>query len=254
MIDLSNRTVFITGASRGIGEATARKFADCGANVVLAARSKQDIERIASEIGEHALALEVDVADYDNVKGAMEIAIGQFGSIDYLVNNAGIIDPISRLEDSDPDEWGKVIDVNLKGVYHCLHAAFPVLKQSAKQEKNPVVINISSGAAVSSLEGWAHYCASKAGALALTRCINREWYDHGIGVVGLSPGTVATDMQRSIKKSGINVVSKIDWDVHISPQWVAEAIVWLTTEPAREFDGTDFSLKTEENRKLVGLT
>lgn len=80
-----------------------------------------------------------------------------------------------------------------------------------------------------------------------------EWADQGIRTVGLSPGTVATDMQVRIKTSGINPVSELDWEAHISPEWVAEAIAWLTQDAARGFDGTDFSLKTVEGRRAVGL-
>lgn len=252
-IDLTGRTAFITGASRGIGQSTAHKMAKYGANVVLAARSIEDCTKIANEIGDKALAVKCDVANYDDVKSAMDQAVEHFGGIDILVNNAGIIDPISMLESSDPEAWSRVVDVNFKGVYNCLHAGFPALKASTREDKRSIVINISSGAATSMLPGWSHYSATKAAVLSLTRTINREWSEHSISVIGLSPGTVATDMQRSIKTSQINVVSQMDWSEHIEPEWPAEAICWLTTDAAREFDGTDFSIKTEEGRKLVGL-
>ncbi|WP_162651187.1 SDR family oxidoreductase [Lentilitoribacter sp. Alg239-R112] len=252
MINLSGKTVFITGASRGIGEAAARKAASYGANVVLAARSNKDIERIAAEIGNKALALTCDVSDYDSIKEAIDSAVQHFGGLDVVVNNAGVIDPIDRIEDTCPDAWGSVIDINIKGVYHCMHAAYPALLEAADGGRS-VIINMSSGAAHGALEGWAHYSASKAAVASLTRSANREWNEKGISVIGLSPGTVATDMMMSIKKSGINAVSQIDWETHISPDWVGEAICWLTTDEAREFDGTDFTIKTDEGRKLVGL-
>ncbi|MEO9460172.1 MAG: SDR family oxidoreductase [Lentilitoribacter sp.] len=252
-IDLTGRTAFITGASRGIGQSTAHQMAKYGANVVLAARSIKDCRKIADEIGDKALAIKCDVANYDDVKSAIDHATDHFGGIDILVNNAGIIDPISMLESSDPEAWSRVVDVNFKGVYNCLHASFPALKASTREDKRSIVINISSGAATSMLPGWSHYSATKAAVLSLTRTINREWSEHSISVIGLSPGTVATDMQRSIKTSQINVVSQMDWSEHIEPEWPAEAICWLTTDAAREFDGTDFSIKTEEGRKLVGL-
>lgn len=248
MINLSDKTAFITGASRGIGEATARKLARYGANVVLAARSRADIELIADEIGPQALALTCDVSTYRAVETAIAHTRNHFGGLHILVNNAGSIDPISRIENSDPAAWSQIVDVNLKGVYHCLRAAYPVLR-----ETRGVAINISSGAATGALEGWSHYCATKAAVLSMTRCAHKEWADQGIRIVGLSPGTVATEMQQVIRSSGVNPVSKLDWSAHISPEWVGEAIAWLTTEAARAFDGDDFSLKTEENRRLVGL-
>ena len=129
-----------------------------------------------------------------------------------------------------------------------MHAVHPVM-----QDSGGVIVNISSGAAGNALEGWSHYCATKAGVLALTRCGHKEWAHQGIRVVGLSPGTVATNMQESIRDSGINPVSDLDWEAHISPDWVAQAIAWLTQDNAQEYAGTDFSLKTEEGRRAVGL-
>lgn len=252
MIDLSNKTALVTGASRGIGAAAVRKLAGYGANVVLAARSTGAIEALANELnagGHEARAIACDVANYMDVDKAVTLAVETFGSLDILVNNAGLIDPIARLADSDPDDWNQVIDVNVKGVYHGMRAAIPQMERQC----NGAIINISSGAATGALEGWSHYCASKAAALSLTKCGHKEVGDRGIRVVGLSPGTVATEMQVSIKASGINPVSQLDPSVHIPADWVGEAVAWLCTEAADEFAGTDFSLKTEEGRRLVGL-
>ncbi|MBU4527336.1 MAG: SDR family oxidoreductase [Hoeflea sp.] len=248
-INLSGKTALITGASRGIGEAAARIMAGYGANVVLAARSTRDTARIAADIGDRALAVTCDVAQYVDVENAVNQAIESFGSLDILVNNAGVIDPIARIEDSDPEAWDQVVDINFKGVYHGLRAAIPVMKRQG----GGVIINISSGAASSALEGWSHYCATKAAVLSLTRCAHAECAADNIRVVGLSPGTVATDMQRAIKDSGVNPVSQLDWSQHISPDWVGEAIAWLTTDAARTYDGDDMSLRTEEARRAVGL-
>lgn len=251
MQELNNKVALITGASRGIGAATARILAEQGVAVVLCARSGDQIVTLAEEIitsGGQAEAVPCDVSDYEQVLAAVEHAYSTFGRLDILVNNAGVIDPIARLADSDPDQWDAVVDINLKGVYHGLRAVIPLML-----EQGGTIINISSGAANSALEGWSHYCATKAAVLSLTRCADKEYRKHGIRVVGLSPGTVATDMQVSIKASGINPVSQLDPSVHISTEWVAKAIAWLCKEGADEFLGTDFSLKTEENRRRVGL-
>jgi 3-oxoacyl-[acyl-carrier protein] reductase len=248
-IDLSGKTAFITGASRGIGEAAARIMAGYGANVVLAARSSGDIERIASEIGEKALPVTCDVARYSDFEAAIGKAVQHFGSLDILVNNAGVIDPIARIGESDPEAWGQVVDINFKGVYHGLRASIPHMKGNG----GGVIINISSGAATGALEGWSHYCATKAGVLSLTRCAHKEYAADNIRVVGLSPGTVATDMQRSIKTSGVNPVSQLDWSQHIPAEWAGEAIAWLATDAGRPHDGDDFSLKTDEAKRAVGL-
>ena len=248
-IDLTGKTALITGASRGIGAATARHLASLGANVALAARSADNVERIANEIGSKAIGIACDVSDWTQAAAAVARAQDTFGSVDILVNNAGLIDPIARIEDADPLDWGKVVDVNVKGAFHMLRAVVPgmVLQGSG------LVVNISSGAAYSALEGWSHYCATKAALLSLTRTAQKELSPKGVNVIGLSPGTVATDMQRAIKSSGINPVSQLNWEAHIPVEWVAQAIAWLTTDAARIWDGDDFSLKTDEGRKAVGL-
>lgn len=252
MSDLNNRTVFITGASRGIGAATAHEFARLGANVVLAARSTSDIEKHAAAIqadGGKALAVACDVADNTQVELAVKAAENAFGSVTVLVNNAGIIDPIGRMDDLDPADWGKVIDINVKGVYHCARAVLPGMQAAG----GGTIVNISSGAATNAMEGWSHYCSSKAAVLMVTRCLHKEFADKGVRAVGLSPGTVATQMQVDIKASGINPVSQLDPNVHIPPEWPAKAIAWLCTAEADPHLGGDVSLRDEAIRQAVGL-
>ncbi len=252
MSELTGKAAIVTGASRGIGAATARELAKQGVSVVLAARTKTEIESVAVEIqaaGGKAEAVTCDVTRYDEVSRCVEACRARFGRLDILVNNAGVIDPIARLAESDPAQWDQVVDINYKGVYHGLRAAIPVMLEQG----GGVIVNISSGAATGALEGWSHYCSTKAAVLSLTRCADKEYRDQGIRVVGLSPGTVATDMQVSIKASGINPVSQLDPSVHISTDWPARAVAWLCTAEAAEFAGTDFSIKTEEGRRQVGL-
>jgi len=251
-MEFAGKTAIVTGASRGIGAAAARHLAELGANVVLVARSSAAIEEIAAEIeanGGNAAAVAGDIAAFETIQSAVDVATDRFGGVHVLVNNAGVIDPIARLSDSDPDEWAKVVDINLKGVYFGLRAVIPVMERQGAG----TIVNISSGAATGALEGWSHYCSTKAAVLSLTRCADKEYRDRGIRVVGLSPGTVATEMQVQIKESGINPVSQLDPSVHIPAEWVAKAIAYLCTDDADEFAGTDFSLKNEEGRARVGL-
>lgn len=250
---LNNTTAIITGASRGIGAATARFFAENGANVALIARSVDDINEIAAEINEKqpnkAIALNCDVTDFQAMENVVKETIKVFGKIDCLVNNAGVIDPIVRLDESDPHAWSQVIDINIKGVYNGMRAVIPHMRK-----KGGTIINLSSGAANNALEGWSHYCTSKAAVKMLTMAGHKEYAEYGITTVGLSPGTVATDMMAEIKASGINPVSQLDWSVHIPPEWPAKAIAFLCSDKGKEFSGTDFSIKTAENRVLVGLS
>ncbi len=150
---------------------------------------------------------------------------------------------------SDPDAWGQVIDINLKGVFHGMHAALPVMKAAG----GGTVLTISSGAAHGPVEAWSHYCASKAGAAMLTRCLDKEERENGIRAMGLSPGTVATQMQREIKASGVNPVSKLNWEDHIPADWPARALLWMCSPEADEFIGTEIALRDEDIRRRVGL-
>lgn len=250
MHDVSGKTIIVTGASRGIGAAAVRYLAQGGANVVAAARSETALQDLVAEVraaGGHAVAQACDVADANQVKALIDCATQTFGALDVLVNNAGLIDPIARIENSDPQAWSTVVDVNLKGVYYGMRYAIPAMAGQG------TIINISSGAATGALEGWSHYCATKAAVLSLTKCGHKEHGDQGITVVGLSPGTVATEMQVQIKASGINPVSQLDPDVHIPTDWVAQAIGFLCTPAAAAYAGTDFSIKTPEGRRAVGL-
>ncbi|MGI9482203.1 MAG: SDR family oxidoreductase [Hyphomicrobiales bacterium] len=252
MGELSGKTAVITGASRGIGAAAARELAIQGVSVVLAARTKAQVDQIADEIrndGGAAEAISCDVTSYEDVTAAINICLSSFGKLDILVNNAGAIEPIARLGDSDPEDWVRSAAINYKGVYYGLRAALPVMEKQG----SGTIVNISSGAAVSALEGWSHYCSAKAGALMLTKCTHNEYADKGICVVGLSPGTVATDMQVKIKASGVNPVSQLDTSDHIPAEWPARAIAWLCTAAAAEYAGGDFRLSTDEARRKVGL-
>ena len=252
MSDFAGKAVIITGASRGIGAAAARAFAKAGAHVLLSARSAAAIETIAGEIrkdGGSAIAQAADVSSWAEVQALVETARREWGRLDVLVNNAGVIEPIGPLAKSDPEAWTHATDINFKGTYYGLRAALPVMQTQG----SGVVINLSSGAANSPLEGWSHYCSSKAGAAMLTQCADRE-AQGDIRVVGLSPGTVATEMQVQIRKSGINPVSQLDPTAHIPAEWVARALVWLATPEAAEFAGTDVSLRDEAIRARVGLT
>lgn len=252
MTDFKDKTVLVTGASRGIGAAISRHAAANGANVVMLARNGAALDDLAAEImqaGGEALAIPGDVSLYADVARAVSLAVERYRRLDVLVNNAGAIDPIARLTESDPEAWDRIVDVNLKGVYHGLRAAIPEMLATG----GGVIVNISSGAATSALEGWSHYCATKAAVLSLTACAAKEYGAHGIRVVGLSPGTVATDMQVSIRNSGLNPVSKLDPSAHIPPEWVAKAVAYLCGKGGEEFAGRDFSLKTDDGRQRIGL-
>lgn len=245
----ANKTIVISGASRGIGASAAREFASQGANVVLLARSTEALETLADEIGEKALALACDVADYAAVEAAFQRASTHFGSLDVLICNAGMIEPIARLEHAEPADWAQLINVNITGVFNMMRAGLPHLKAAG----GGAVLTIGSGASQRPLEGWSAYCTSKAGAAMLTQALHLEEGENGIRVMGLSPGTVATQMQREIKVSGINPVSQLAWEDHIPAEWPARTLLWMLSADADEFIGNEVSLRDENIRKRVGL-
>jgi NAD(P)-dependent dehydrogenase (short-subunit alcohol dehydrogenase family) len=241
--------VVITGASRGIGAATARVFAKAGARVALLARSGGQADEVAAHLGADAMALRCDMADAASVDGAIAAVMERWGRVDVLINNAGVIDPIARIADAKPQDWGHAIDINLKGVFYGMRAAIPIMRAQG----GGTILTVSSGAAHAPLEGWSAYCASKAGAAMLTRAAHLEEASHGLRIMGLSPGTVATGMQVVIKASGVNPVSQLDPAVHIPADWPARALLWMCGDAADAWLGQEISLRDEGVRRAVGL-
>ena len=247
---MKGKVVVITGASRGIGAAAGRVFAAAGAQVALLARRTGETGALATELGtERTLALACDVGSWASVAATAAAVLKRFGRIDVWINNAGVIDPIGHLSAADPEAWGRAIDINLKGVFHGMRAAIPVLRAQG----GGTILTVSSGAAHNPMEGWSAYCAAKAGAAMLTRSAHLEEAGHGLRVMGLSPGTVATDMQVKIKASGMNAISQLDPAVHIPADWPAKALLWMCGAAADAHLGKDLSLRDDWLRRAAGL-
>lgn len=244
---LRGTAVLITGASRGIGAATARRFAAAGVKLGLAGRPSAGLAAVAHETG--AMLIPCDVARAGEVAAAVAAMVRAHGRLDVLINNAGLIEPIAMIAAADPESWGRQIDVNLKGVFHGMRAALPVMQAQG----HGTILTVGSGAAYNALEGWSGYCASKAGAIMLTRAAHLEAGSR-VRVLSLSPGTVATDMQRAIRGSGVNAVSRLDWEAHVPPEWPAEALAWMCTADADEYRGGEVALRDEGIRQRLGLT
>lgn len=246
---MGGKVVVITGASRGIGAATARVFADAGWRVALLARSEREIAALAEEIGAGAMALRCDVGDWGSVQAAVQTVLARFGRLDAFIGNAGVIEPIARIEDMDPEAFSKAVDINLKGVLYGMRAAIPVMKAAG----GGTIITVSSGAAHNPLEGWAAYCSAKAGAAMLTRAAHLEEGGNGLRIMGMSPGTVATEMQVKIKASGINPVSALDPTVHIPADWPAKCLLWMCGPGGDAWLGQEVSLRDEAVRRAIGV-
>lgn len=247
---MSGKIVLITGASRGIGAAAARAFADGGAQVALMARSGEALAELAAGIGGKTLVLPCDIADGAAVARSVEQVFATFGRLDVVISNAGMIEPIASTAEADPALWSRAVDVNLTGVFHLARAALPEMIRAGRG----TFLHISSGAAHRPVEGWSAYCAAKAGAAMLLRSIHLEHGAQGIRAIGLSPGTVATDMQRKIAASGVNPVSQIAWSDHIPPEWPARALVWLAGPDGDAYLGQELSLREDWLRRAIGVS
>ena len=249
---LRGRVALVTGASRGIGAATARALAAAGASVALLARDDALAGKIAGEIaaaGGQAASFACDVADYGAVESALAEAERRLGPCDILVNNAGVIEPIAPLAESDPAAWARSISINLVGGYNAVRAVLPGLLARGGGR----IVNVSSGAAHRPLEGWSAYCAGKAGLAMLTDAITLETAANGIRVFGFSPGTIDTDMQASIRASGINPVSRIPRGDLTPVDHAVRGLVYLCTPAADDLAGHEVSLRDDVFRQRIGL-
>lgn len=246
---MKGRVVAITGANRGIGAAAAAEFVRAGAQVALLVRDVEQASGLVASLGPQARAFTCDVAQSASVAQAIDGVVGWGGGLDVMVNNAGVIEPIAALHEADPADFAAAIATNLAGVFHGMRAALPVMRAAGRG----TILTVSSGAAHNPIEGWGAYCSGKAGALMLTRVAHLENAGHGIRVMGLSPGTVATDMQVVIKASGINEVSRLDPAVHIPAGWPARALVWMCSSDADDWLGQDVKLRDGDIRRRIGL-
>lgn len=249
---LAGRVAIVTGASRGIGRAAAQHLAEAGAAVMLAARDGDAAAEAAHAIaatGAKTAACACDVSDFSATQSLLAACTAQLGAPDILINNAGVIEPIARLAESDPAAWARNIEINLIGAYHAIRAILPGMRASG----GGTIVNISSGAAHNPQEGWSSYCAGKAGLFMLTRAVALENQADGIRVFGFAPGTVDTDMQVSIRASGINPISRIPrgdlWPV----AHPARAIIYLCTAEADDLAGQELALRDAALRRRVGL-
>jgi 3-oxoacyl-[acyl-carrier protein] reductase len=252
MGSLDGKVIIVTGGSRGIGAAAAAALATAGATVVLTARDGErlaDIERSIARAGGTVSSRPCDVSNYQQFAHFVEETTGRYGRVDALVNNAGVIDPIASVAESDPAAWARNIEINLTGAYYAIRAVLPGMLAAG----GGTIVNVSSGAAIRPLEGWSAYCSGKAGLHMLTRAIALETAGRGIRVFGFQPGTTDTDMQVLIRASGVNPVSQIPRGDLTPVAHPAAAIVYLCTAAADDLNGQEFSLRDEPFRARLGL-
>jgi NADP-dependent 3-hydroxy acid dehydrogenase YdfG len=228
--NISGKVVVITGASSGLGEATARHLSAQGATVVLGARRLDRIQALADELislGGKALALTSDVTRHEDVKALVDLAVQTFGRIDVMINNAGLM-PHSPLERLKIDDWNQTIDVNIKGVLYGIAAALPHMKQ----QKSGHIINVSSVAGRTVRPGSAVYAATKSAVLMLTEGLRQEVKPYDIRTTVVSPGAVATELPNSITEPDVaGVVSKFYEQIAIPAESFARVVAFAISQP-----------------------
>jgi 3-oxoacyl-[acyl-carrier protein] reductase len=219
---LDGKVVVITGASKGIGKATATDFAAAGAKVVLAARTRETLEQVAASLrenGAEALAVPTDVTNTDAVKRLIQRTLDTYQHVDILVNNAGV-GHFGPVVDFDPDNWDTVLNSNLKAIYLCAKYALPsMLAQGGGQ-----IINVLSIAAKVAFEASGAYCAAKAGALALTKVLASEVRQQNIRVTAVLPGSVHTPFWDGVPQHP-------DFEQMLTPEHVADTIISVCQQP-----------------------
>ncbi len=227
---LEGKTALVTGASRGIGEAIARTFAQHGANVAFTYnRSAEKAEALANELtalGVKAKAYQSDAANLEQAKTLTETVLQDFGQIDVLVNNAGITKDNLLLRMSE-EEWDAVINTNLKSVYNtCKHVAYVMLKQ-----RSGSIINLSSIVGMKGQAGQASYAASKAGIIGFTKSLADELGGRSIRCNAIAPGFIATDMTDALgEEAHAAFLKSIPMKRMGTPEEVANAALFLASD------------------------
>lgn len=225
MFDFNGKTVIVTGAAKGIGRCVALAFADKGCNIVLNYRSTAPDETVAAieAKGVKCLAYKADISDFDQAAALVEKAAQEFGTIDVLVNNAGITKDMLMLRMTEAD-FDSVININLKGAFNMLkHTSKVMLKQ-----KSGSIINMSSVVGVSGNVGQVNYSASKAGIIGLTKSAAKELAPRGITCNAIAPGMIETDMTNALSdKAKEQILSGIPLKRMGKADEVAELAVFL---------------------------
>jgi NADP-dependent 3-hydroxy acid dehydrogenase YdfG len=228
--NMEGKVVVITGASSGLGAATARLLSEQGALLALGARRKDRIDALADELsGElgKTIAVQMDVTQRDQVKHLVDTAVKEYGRIDVMINNAGLM-PQSLLESLKVDDWDRMIDVNIKGVLYGIAAALPHMKE----QKAGHIINVSSVAGHKVGPGSAVYSATKHAVRALSEGLRQEVKPYNIRTTVISPGVVATELPDSVTDPAVIArIHKLYKEIAIPADSFARAVAFAISQP-----------------------
>ncbi len=227
MLNVENKVIVITGASSGIGEATAKLLAQNGANVVLGARRTEKLEAIVKEIREQGNSAEfkaVDVTDREDVKAFIHFALDKFGRVDVIYNNAGVM-PLSPMNALKVEEWDTMIDVNIRGVLNGIAAGLPIMEA---QGGGQFINTASIGAHMVAPTGVV-YCATKYAVWAISEGLRQE--SKNIRVTIISPGVVETELGSDITDDAAKGFLKELRKTALTPQAIAQSVLFAVSQP-----------------------
>jgi 3-oxoacyl-[acyl-carrier protein] reductase len=225
-IDLQNRRAVVTGGAQGIGLAIAERFLASGASVCLWDRDEPLVRKTASTLASkgNVEAVVMDVTDLDSVRNAVRKTQDALGGIDLLICNAGIAGPSGKLWEYPPEEWQKVIDIDLTGVFNCLHVVTPLMIE----QKYGRIVNVASVAGKDGNPNAGPYSAAKAGVIALTKSLGKELAEYDIAVNCITPAAAKTQIFEQISEEHIQyMLSKIPRNRFLKVEEAASMVAWL---------------------------
>ena len=238
-VDLRHRAAVVTGGAQGFGKAIAQRFVQSGARVALWDRDIALARQTVAALGPAAIALACDVADASAVEQAVGATAKAFGKIEILVNNAGIAGATATTWDTDVDEWRKVMRVNLDGPFICSRAVVPLMIA----QNYGRIVNIASIAGKEGNPNAAHYSASKAGVIALTKSLGKELAGYNIAVNAVTPAAAKTAIFEQITQAHIDyMLSKIPRNRFVTVEEVAGLVAWLVSEENSFTTGAVFDI------------
>jgi NAD(P)-dependent dehydrogenase (short-subunit alcohol dehydrogenase family) len=238
-LDFEGRCAVVTGGAAGIGRATAQRLADSGARVALWDRDARALDAAASVLGEHAITQAVDVADAEAVTRASEATVSAFGRIDVLVCSAGITGPNLTVWEYPVDEWRRVFDVNMHGVFHCNRAVVPHMRRNDYGR----IVNLASVAGKEGNPNASAYSASKAAVIGFTKSLGKELAKTNVRVNCVTPAAVRTAIFDQMTQQHIDfMLSKIPLGRFGTVEEIAAMVCWLASEECSFSTGAVFDL------------
>lgn len=238
-IDLSGRTAVVTGGAQGFGRAITERFIASGAKVAIWDRDTKLADKTAKEVGNGTIVVACDVADEGSVAAARDATVKALGRIDILVNNAGIAGANSKTWETDVEEWRKVMRINLDGPFICSKAVVPGMIAAGYGR----IVNIASIAGKEGNPNAAHYSASKAGVIALTKSLGKELAGYDIAVNAVTPAAAKTAIFDQITQQHIDfMLSKIPRNRFVKVEELAALVAWMASEDNSFTTGAVFDL------------